>query len=67
VLNTTFNYLEEEYLVYCNYKYNSLYYSKIFYKGAINTIIKLLYYIRDSLYTRVISIDLVKQLSILLA
>ena len=60
MLDATFNYLEEEHLVYCNYKYNSLHCGEIFYKGAIDTIIKLPHYIRDGLYARVISIDLVK-------
>jgi hypothetical protein len=57
VIDTTFDHVEEEYLVYCNHQHDSHHCNKIFHKGAVDTIIKLPEHIRDGPYARVVSIE----------
>jgi hypothetical protein len=57
VIDATFDHVEEEFLVYCNHNHDSHHCNEIFYKGALDTIIKLPQHIGDGPYARVVSME----------
>jgi hypothetical protein len=57
VVDATFDHVEEEYLVYCNYRHDSHHCNEIFHKGSVDTIIKLPEHIGDGPYARVVSME----------
>jgi hypothetical protein len=57
VIDATFDHVEEEYLVYCNYRHDSRHCNEIFHKGSVDTIIKLPEHIGHGPYARVVSME----------
>ncbi|OAF98482.1 uncharacterized protein CC84DRAFT_1075110, partial [Paraphaeosphaeria sporulosa] len=56
-LDATFDHAEEDFLVYCNYPHNSPHCNEVFYKGAIDTIIKLPHHVGDGPWARIVSME----------